>query len=217
MLSIYAGPSLHPDSRALIAGQGDWQLLPPVKRGDLPALPKPARSKGATIVIADGLFHQELAVGHLEIRQLLEVGVHIWGVSSMGLLRAFEMRQLGMQGFGSIYRRCFEMEDFQDDEVALLHEPGPEYKPVTEPLVHYRACIEDLTEKEKITPEAAEKIITDLKNRWYGERRYSLFRKLLKEHTGEEAAALVPDFGTYRVKQQDLYALLTYLRDHAQL
>lgn len=214
-LSIYAGPSLHDESRALIASRPDWHLLPPVRRGDLPALPAAQRQEGSTIVIADGLFHQELAVGHIEIRKLLEAGVQVWGVSSMGLLRAYEMRDLGMQGFGRIYRRCFEMEDFQDDEVALLHEPGPGYKAVTEPMIHYRHCLETLVERGKLEQAAAAAITGELKNRWYGERKLSLFRKLLATHSGQEAASLVPDFVPYRIKQQDLFDLLRYLSDHA--
>ena len=63
------------------------------------------------IVIVDGIFQQVIAVGHAEIREALEKGIDILGMSSMGAIRAYEMRDLGMKGYGKVYDWFFRMED----------------------------------------------------------------------------------------------------------
>src|SRR4051795_13634825 len=93
-LILFAGPSM-PGSLRLPEGA---TVLPPVRRGDVPALLRDRRP--GALAIADGLFHQSLAVGHVEIRDALDAGWQVWGLSSMGAIRACEMRYLGMRGCG---------------------------------------------------------------------------------------------------------------------
>lgn len=204
---LYAGPSLSPAVEQRLANLPHWILCPPVKRGDLPA-----RSLQATdrVVLADGLFHQQLAVGHIEIRKLIQEGVVVWGVSSMGAIRAFEMRHMGMQGFGQVYDYFYEYPDFQDDEVTLLHEAEHPYKPVSEPLVHLRYCLAQQVKAGLLSPAQQEAITTDLKARWYGARSLGLFARLL-EQQGFDPTALLHDFDPYRIKQHDLLSLINYL------
>ena len=99
-------------------------MRPPVRRLDVAKLTATERRPG-TLVIVDGLFHDTLAVGHAEIREAMRRGWRVWGLSSMGAIRAREMAPLGMKGFGRVFERFEAEADFQDDEVALLHEPRP--------------------------------------------------------------------------------------------
>jgi hypothetical protein len=138
---LFAGPTLarSPHARVLVRGVS---VRSPVKRGDVERLVEayPAsRGRPGVIVLADGLFHDTLAVGHAELRAALRAGWRLWGLSSMGAIRAHEMAPLGMRGFGRVYERFQAEPDFQDDEVALLHGPAPEYRTLSEPLVHLRA------------------------------------------------------------------------------
>ena len=75
----------------------------------------------------------------------------MWGLSSMGAIRAREMAHLGMRGYGSVYAPFATEGDFQDDEVALLHEPNAPYRPVSEPLVHLREAVAHLA-SERSSP-----------------------------------------------------------------
>ncbi len=74
-------------------------VLPPVKRGDVEKLIS-EREPGA-MAIVDGLFQQCLSVGHAEIRSAVAAGWQVWGLSSMGAIRAYEMRNMGVRGYVS--------------------------------------------------------------------------------------------------------------------
>jgi len=80
------------------------------------------------------------------------------------------MAPLGMRGFGRVYERFAAEGDFQDDEVALLHGPAPQYRAMSEPLVHLRAVAEHLAARGLVARDAAAGVIASLKARWYGER-----------------------------------------------
>lgn len=188
------------------------QVLPPVQRGDVERLYK-AESPGVLIVV-DGLFHQNLAVAHVEIREALAAGWRIWGLSSMGAIRASEMLPLGMRGWGDVFQHFVgeEFEDFQDDEVTLLHEPAPSYRPVTEPLVHLRVAADALVQAGHLTPTGCCAVIERLKSLWYGERTLSLFGQLLRVGEigvpAEVVADLLQKFDQYRIKTHDLERFL---------
>ncbi len=203
---LYAGPSLSPQSWDLI-DHADIELRPPVQRGDIPALLE-AGYRGS-LAIADGVFHQVVAVGHAELRVAMELGCQVYGLCSMGAIRAYEMRHLGMQGFGEVYEWFFKLEDFQDDELALYHFPEPDFRPITEPLVHFRACL--TAWKEHLDPKfwvPLEIILSEMKERFYGERDLNLFEKLLEEHLPTHQTAILNSFDQYRIKQKDLERFL---------
>lgn len=202
---VFAGPSLTKQSKALIT-KHQLTLLPPLQRMDIANLLK-AGFKGK-MIIADGLFHQVLAVGHAEIRKAIRSGCTVYGLSSMGAIRAYEMENLGMIGYGQVFEWFKKEEDFQDDEVALLHSPAPSYIAVTEPLVHFRVCVEDLVEKNQLNVEQGKNIIAKLKAVYYGERFREKFYEYLQEVSTIDVKALAKNFDQYRVKQLDLVDFL---------
>lgn len=203
---LFAGPSL-PRSLPLPEGV---TVLPPVRRGDLPALI--LKRRPGVIALADGLFHQSLAVGHVEIRDALDTGWQVWGLSSMGAIRACEMRHLGVHGFGQVYERFLREPDFQDDEVALLHSPDPPYSPCSEPLVHLRAALKSWSAARLLGEEDARAIAEHLKSLWYGDRTLPLFRRLVAERVTDDPRAQVEadiaDFDRFRIKTRDLQEFL---------
>jgi hypothetical protein len=112
------------------------RLLPPVRRGDIPALlAGPEAPKRLAII--DGEFGQSLSVSVTELRDALDRGVEVWGASSMGALRAAECSVLGMRGVGWIYRHYATGAISADDEVALLFDPDGA-RTLTLPLVNVR-------------------------------------------------------------------------------
>ena len=202
---IFAGPSLNATSKSLIQELGLY-LLPPVQRNDMEALMQ-QNFKG-TAIIVDGMFRDVLAVGHAEIREAMEQNIQVFGLSSMGAIRAYEMRYLGMKGFGKTYDWFFKMEDFQDDEVSLLHAPAPYHFSISEPLVHFRECVLDLVATQQLSAESGQKVIDTLKSLYFGERKLDLFLSLLAEVSEIDTVALKANFDRYRIKQIDLVQFL---------
>jgi hypothetical protein len=169
---LFAGPTLAASAHGRTLTRG-VRVRPPARRDDVAAIVQAhavARKPPGVIVLADGLFHDTLAVGHAELRAALRGGWRVWGLSSMGAIRAHEMVSLGMRGFGRVFERFQAEADFQDDEVALLHGPAPEYRRLSEPLVHLRAAVDHLVAREVIDGPAGHDVIAALKSLWYGER-----------------------------------------------
>jgi hypothetical protein len=210
LMIIFAGPSLTPTSVKLIDDLS-LDLREPVRRGDIQKLLN--KKQGEPIAIVDGLFNQVLSVGHQEIMDGVEQGFEIWGLCSMGAIRAYELRNFGMKGFGKVYSRFFEMEDFQDDELALLHEPEFPYSTFTEPMVHYRACVEYLLREGMLDKNQSDNILSQLKKIYFGDRTLRYFKKLVADCSGNSTA--IPDnFDQFREKQHDL---IQFLQSHKVL
>jgi hypothetical protein len=187
-----------------------YRVRPPVKRNDVTKVVEAADEPGV-MVIVDGVFHDKLAVGHAEIRDAIQRGWKVWGLSSMGAIRAREMSALGMRGFGRVFERFAGEADFQDDEVALLHEPTPPYRAVSEPLVHLRAAIEYLLEQGIVSQAVATAAVDDLKSRWFGERTVRGTIEALARRAPEASDAIrreLNDFQRFALKTRDLEIFL---------
>jgi hypothetical protein len=206
---LFVGPTLATSPRAHALTKG-CVLRRPARRGDVARLVASAARPGV-LAIVDGVFHDALAVGHAEIRDALAAGWRVWGLSSMGAIRAREMSHVGMRGFGRVYARFAAEGDFQDDEVALLHEPTAPYRPVSEPLVHWRAAIDDLIAGGVVCEARGRAVIDDLKGRWYGERTRSRALRALTDGDTEVRGAVERawrDFYRFRWKTHDLESFL---------
>ncbi len=201
---MFVGPTLATSRRARSVAR-PFRLRRPVRRHDLEKLVE-ERVRPGVVAIVDGVFHDTLAIGHAEIREAIARGWQVWGLSSMGAIRACEMAPLGMRGFGRVFERFCGDEDFQDDEVALLHEPAAPYRPVTEPLVHLRAAIDHLVAGGVVDAAPAAGVVADLKARWYGERTIRGAAHALGRHARGGRAAIERawgDFEPFRWKTLD--------------
>lgn len=181
-------------------------FMPPVRRGDIAKLVS-SRQTPATMAIVDGTYFAYPAVGHIEIRDAIQRGWEVWGLSSMGAIRAFEMRDLGMRGFGTVYEEFFKQIDFQDDEVALIHGDEAPYVPLSEPLIHLRRCLKSFVVRGHITEAAAIAIAAALKSVWFGKRTVAHFGALLESVPGGISLTyreLVSEVDAHRVKREDL-------------
>jgi hypothetical protein len=213
-VTLFVGPTLAANAAARALAK-PYRLRRPIRRHDVDALveaQRKARKKPGVLVIVDGVFHDTLAVGHAEIRDALAAGWRVWGLSSMGAIRAREMAHLGMRGFGRVYERFCGEDDFQDDEVTLLHEPTAPYRAVSEPLIHLRAAVEHLVARGIVKGDDGGSVIADLKSRWYGERTIARAKHALKRCAGVEGAAVDRELGDlerFRLKTIDLVAFLT--------
>jgi hypothetical protein len=136
---VFLGPSL---PRADAAGLLDAEFHPPISLGDLCDL-LVHDDPPDVVGIVDGFFEQVPSVWHKEILYAIERGVHVFGASSMGALRAAEMHPFGMRGVGEVFERFRSGRYEDDDEVAIVH-CGPEdgYRPLSEAMVNIRHGLE---------------------------------------------------------------------------
>jgi len=208
---LFVGPTMATSPRARALARR-LTKRPPARRSDV-ARWIDAHDAPGVIAIVDGVFHDTLAVGHAEIRDAIGRGFRVWGLSSMGAIRAREMAPLGMRGFGRVFERFEREPDFQDDEVALLHEPTPPYRALTEPLVHLRVAIDHLVARGLVGEPDAAVVLVDLKSRWYGDRtRRRAIEALARAASGPGGAGAVRDelraFDRFAIKTLDLERFL---------
>jgi hypothetical protein len=206
---MFVGPTLN--GGATLAKELGVKLLPPVKRGDVERLVSTRRP--GVMAIVDGQFHQCLSVGHAEIRFAIAEGWQVWGLSSMGAIRACEMRHMGMRGFGEVYDWFCRDEDFRDDEVALTHAPSAPYIALSEPLVHIRVWLEELVKLRLLTATQERRLLKELMSLWFGERTLSRVRAMvlaLVPARAKEIYQTMANFDRFRLKSHDLS---NFLRD----
>lgn len=207
---VFTGPSLHPDrAKALL----DATILPPIKRGDLDCL---SELKPRVIGIIDGEFYQSLAVSPKEILPLLESGVIVYGGSSMGALRAVELRYCGMIGVGRIYRLFRSGVLDADDEVALAYSPLT-YEGLSEPLVNTRYVLRAAVRRGMLTRAQAAEITARLKELYFSERTRRVFLSIISEVIGRDGALRMQEFldtEAPNMKQDDAKLLIARIREN---
>jgi hypothetical protein len=207
-LSLFVGPSGHGLDLTALAGP-QARLLPPARRGDVARLIE--RTPPGVAIICDGVFQVEPAVSHAELCAALDAGWQVWGVSSIGAIRAYELRAEGMRGFGYVHAQFERIADFADDEVCLLHFPEPPYFPVSEALVNVRFALDRKRDELRISRRSESALIAALRGLWFGDRTEETLRALMREHgkiRAESAEALLAWIKLNRVKTIDLADLL---------
>ncbi len=159
---VFLGPSLHQDeARTLL----DADYLPPARKGDVYRI---LASGVKTIVLIDGLFHTTPSVWHRELLDAIEEGIDVVGASSMGALRAAELRRFGMIGCGTVFEWYRDGKIDGDDEVALWHASAEfDFRPLSEPLVNIRATLARAVDDACLTAGQAEDLVADAKRTYY--------------------------------------------------
>jgi TfuA protein len=200
---VFAGISVsHAQVRALAAAE----CRPPVKAGDLDKL----AAKGSTVLIIDG----ELAPGAVlpadEIVRALARGFDIRGASSVGALRASELRKQGMRGSGWVYEAFLRGRIAGTEEIAVLYDPRS-FRPLTMPLVTVRFWLDGFVSRGTLAGTDADKAMDALADVKLEDRTYpSLWLRLAetpiaKQITQERETLTCP---RYDVKANDAFNLL---------
>ena len=202
---VFVGPTAY---RAEVTA-GAWTTFhPPVGRGDVDRLVE--MHAPSTLVIVDGVFRDRLAVSPRELLRALGRGWRVWGLASMGALRAVELTSCGMRGFGEVYDRALGDPHFRDDEVALLHAPGPGFQPITEPLINLRGLIASLVAKRLLSEARGGGLEDELARSWFGARSLRRVIEAVKEQSGAATSQLdsVLEARTWDVKARDFRAFM---------
>lgn len=180
MIYVFAGPTISHDE---IKQHIDCVCLPPVCHGDILQI---LELKPTAIGIIDGYFEGAPSVWHKEILYALDQGVHVFGSSSMGALRAAELHAFGMKGVGQIFHWYKEGVIDADDEVAVLHGPAEVgYLAVSEPLVNIRATLAVAELQGKITSKQKAMLFEKAKATHYKNRSWTVFVSLCADLIGD--------------------------------
>ena len=205
---LFAGPSTHGLDRAALL-QDDVRLQPPVRRGDVDRLVEAASTPGV-LVICDGVFQSVPAVSHKELCAAIDAGWQVWGVSSIGAIRAHELRDEGMHGFGYVHEQLSRHEDFTDDEMCLLHFPEDPWFPLTEALVNLRHALDVRGAALGISVDAGAQALGTLSRAWFGDRTPGFMLAALVDAgvPSPDAQALLAWTAANRIKSLDLQRLM---------
>ena len=141
----------------------------PIQRGDLSQVLK---ENPDIIGIIDGVFHQNSAVGHKEILNVMKKGIEVFGASSMGALRASELDTLGMTGIGYVYDQYASGEVDSDDDVAVMLD-GDTLEALSEPLINMKYVFTNAVGENIITSAEKDELLSIAKKTFYPKRNYA--------------------------------------------
>ncbi len=169
---IYTGLSLPFDEAKEILDSADGIEViykRPIKRGDLSIALK---ENPDIIGIIDGVFHQNSAVGHKEILNVIKNGVKVYGASSMGALRASELDTLGMTGIGYVYNQYASGEVDSDDDVAVMLD-SETLEALSEPLINMKYVFTNAVTENVLTNDEKDELLSIAKKTFYPKRNYA--------------------------------------------
>jgi hypothetical protein len=210
---VFAGPSLPPSVAAKFP-EVKWHR--PARHGDIY---RAALLRPAIIGLIDGYFEVVPAVWHKEILWAMTQGIHVYGASSIGALRAAELSEFGMVGVGLIYESFRSGDLTDDDEVAVLHGPAElDYVQLTVPMVDVRATLTQAEQAGVLDRFSALGLEVIAKRIFYKHRTYDLIvtqarREGIPEHVLVDFSAWLPR-GCVDQKRLDALALLDAVVDH---
>ncbi|MCP3851314.1 MAG: hypothetical protein GY694_13890 [Gammaproteobacteria bacterium] len=209
---VFLGPSLsHQEARQILPAR----YLPPVAQSDLFSAVE--KYSPDVIVMIDGVFEQSLSVWHKEILYALSKGIHVFGCSSMGALRAAETSHYGMKGFGEIYKMYATGKLQDDDEVALWHlDEESDYLNICDPMVNIRQTLAFALDQNEISEQLHDKLVAIGKNLYFPKRRIAKIVELAHqqealEHWNKEELTSYLKNNYINQKQRDAINLLTHL------
>ncbi|MFE5199030.1 TfuA-like protein [Streptomyces sp. NPDC056601] len=211
---VFTGPTAAgPSAKDLIPS---CHLYPPAQHGDFF---RHEFSDGDVVVLIDGLYHAKAPIRHKEILETLSSGAIVIGSASMGALRAAELHEFGMIGVGRIFEQFRDGTIEADDEVAVLHSPGPEWEVLSDALVNMRFALQLAQQAAIVSSSEGEALLEHARSLHYARRSW---RAVQQECAGNpslvEATAKIMAFQerqparTTDLKFQDALEGLRYAR-----
>ena len=166
-LIVFLGPSLPAaEAKRLVR----CAVLPPARQGDVW---RALLARPRAIALIDGVFEAQPSVWHRELIDAVQSGVRVFGASSMGALRAAELRPHGLVGVGQVYRWVLDG-SADDADVALLHADAEHaFRPLTVPQVTVRFTASEARKAGVISSAAARKLVAASAAIFYQERTWS--------------------------------------------
>lgn len=206
---VFLGPSL-PRQLANDLLLADYRG--PAGQGDIY---KAIQKHPKVIVLIDGVFENQPAVWHKEILFALSKGIHVFGASSMGALRASELHTYGMQGVGWVFESLVKQTLTDDDEVTITHAPEAlGFQPTSEAMVNIRCSLLHAEQAGVISAAQASQLIELSKSRWYPKRHWRYVfedAQIILDVAQYQAFKNFIDQKRIDIKQQDAISVLQHI------
>lgn len=171
---VFLGPTLAVSEASRIL---DATYLPPAGQGDVL---RAALDGAKVIVVIDGYFERIPAVWHKEILFAMAQGIHVFGASSMGALRAAELVDYGMEGVGAIYEAFASGELEDDDEVAVAHAAREDgFRVASDAMVNIRATVSAAS--GLLSRDTSTALVAIAKGLYYPDRHFARVLELGRE------------------------------------
>src|SRR6476661_6629916 len=208
---IFIGPTLATEKAKEIL---DADYKPPAKKGDLLHL---IPSNVKVVGVIDGYFLQDYPPTPIEVYNLLrKKNVMVFGSSSLGALRAVELKKFGMIGIGKIFDLFLKGVIDSDDEVAVTFTGYREYQ--SDALIDIRYNL-FLAQKNKIIDKNTKRNILQIaKKTYFPYRTYDdILEKSKKVFSLQKKQ--IEDFGEYiskhkvSLKEKDAITLLINIKN----
>ena len=208
---IFIGPTLSIDKAKEIL---DADYRPPAKKGDLLKLiPTAVKFVG----LIDGYFLQDYPPTPIEVYNLLrKKDVMVFGSSSLGALRAVELKRFGMIGIGKIFNLFLKGVIDSDDEVAVTFTEYREYQ--SDALIDIRYNLFLAQKKQIIDTNTKRNILRIAKKTYFPYRTYDdILEKSKKVFSLQKKQ--IEDFGEYiskhkvSLKEKDAIRLLINIKN----
>lgn len=199
---VFAGPSL-PEWARLDSDMLIWR--PPAIRGDLDELDLEPTTK---VVLVDGYLVQQHPPSPTEVFELLARGHDVWGCSSLGALRAAELRNHGMRGFGWIYDRVVDRTITYDDELVATLDPRTN-EATSLFLANIRFGLDQLIAARRANQSQAQLLIDGLRDVHFEQRTAGLCDALAK--SAGLNASTIEQLLRSDIKRHDATALIRHL------
>ncbi|OMC41126.1 TfuA-like protein [Mycobacterium sp. IS-1264] len=168
---------------------------------------------GDTLLIVDGLFFQSASVRHKELLTLIDDGVRVVGSSSMGALRAAELHEFGMEGYGWVFEGYRDGWLEADDEVGMVHgHPEDGYPVFVDALVNIRQTLRAAVESGVVAASLSDRLIDEARRTPFTMRTWN---RLLDALHVPESRELAKRLRSMRVDVKHADALLA-LREIAR-
>ena len=209
---VYAGLSIPFDeAKEILDSSEDVEVIykRPIQRGDLG---QALKEHPDIIGIIDGVFHQNSAVGHKEILNVMKNGIQVFGASSMGALRASELDTLGMTGIGYVYEQYASGEVDSDDDVAVMLD-SETLEALSEPLINMKYVFTNAVTENIITTEEKDELLDIAKKTFYPKRNYA--QTLAESSLDNETKGKLIDFirTSADIKKEDARKLLAHIKN----
>lgn len=209
---IYTGLSLpFEEAKAILNSHDDIEVIykRPIKRGDLG---HDMKENPDIIGIIDGVFHQNSAVGHREILDVLKKGVKVFGASSMGALRASELDSLGMVGIGYCYNEYASGNIISDDDVAVMLD-SETLEALSVPLISMDYVFSNAVRENIITEAEKDELIEITKETFYPQRTYA--KTLAESSLSDDKKSQLIDFirTSDDIKKEDAKELIYHIKN----
>ncbi len=154
--AVFVGPSC---ARELVGQYLSADFFPPASRGDLASA---VRRGYDGFVLIDGYMVTRYSPSPQEVFDVLATGAPVFGASSVGALRAVELRAFGMVGVGWVYRGYLSGRLDRDDDLVSTIDPDQGDRAMSIPLVRIRYAVAMLQAKGRVSQRAGAQLIDAL-------------------------------------------------------